>query len=490
MGESTHGVDTDNGSSALAVVDRLATRLADVGVRYCHWKSNEALGLSLTGENDLDLLVARRDARSFRNVLDELGFVQVRPPRARQVLGLEDHLLRDGATGRIVHVQPHFELIVGDDMTKSFRLPIEDAFLESAGGAPIPVPAPEMEYLVFLIRMTVKHCPLEALIARKGRLTVTERRELSWLEERIDLDLVETRRRELFPHLEADLWTAMRFAIESDAGLVTRARVGRRLLRCLRADARRSLVTDLMLKIGRRLATRIRRRPRGKTLATAGLFVAVVGGDGSGKSSLVDAVVEEMSSLVAVHRVHLGKPPRGLLNRAVTRPLRFLRRRGAFDATRQPPWVEFATHPGFVFSIWHCLIARDRYRAYVRARRMSGRGHLVVSDRFPLVGISSMDGPRLAGLPDLERRLLLRTLARREAWYYRRIRPPDLLVVLRVPPEVAAERRQEQGDGFVMRRALEVWDADWEGTGAVVLDASAPHAAVIDAGLSEIWRRM
>ncbi len=43
----------------LELVDALCVALADATVTYCHWKSNEALDRSLSGDNDLDLLVAR-----------------------------------------------------------------------------------------------------------------------------------------------------------------------------------------------------------------------------------------------------------------------------------------------------------------------------------------------------------------------------------------------------------------------------------------------
>ncbi|HVR31610.1 MAG TPA: hypothetical protein VMS74_02770 [Acidimicrobiia bacterium] len=305
--------------------------------------------------------------------------MQLRPGRPPHVLGLEDHLLWDSATGTIVHCQPHFELIVGDDMTKSFRVPIEPAMLSAASGSP-------------------SRCPLRS-------------------------------------------WSISSFLAR-------------------------------------------------KTLATGGLIVAVVGGDGSGKSSLVESLVETLSSVLDVRRIHLGKPPRGLLNRVVTRPLRIARNRGWFEATRLPAWSEFTEHPGTVYALWHWLIARDRHRAYLRARRAAGKGVLVVSDRFPLAGVASMDGSRLAHLPHHPGRRLARQLARAEAMLYRRIRPPDLVLVLRVSPEVAVQRRSDQDTEFVARRAQEVWDADWSGPEFEVLDASASAQEVADAALQAIWNRL
>jgi thymidylate kinase len=476
----------------LGVVAELAGQLAVAGVRYCHWKSNEAIERSLRGDNDLDLLIDRAHASKFRHVMASLGAVPVRPVRSPHVLGLEDHYLRDQVTGRVVHVQPHFELIVGDDMTKSFRLPVEQAFLTDTRDAGLPLPPPEVEYLVFVIRMVVKHCPAEALVARKGRLTESERRELAWLESRIDSALVLDLRELLFPQIGDDLWRDGRRVINSDSTLVQRARVGRRLVRALGSDARRAPLTDTWLKVIRRLIRTLTPSNfvAGKTLLTGGLIVGVVGGDGSGKSTLVGGLVERLSEHVEVERIHLGKPPRSLLTRAVTRPLRQLRERGRFAATRAPSWTEFERHPGPVFALWHWLIARDRLRHYRRARRAAGRGRLVISDRFPLASLSTMDGPRLQQLPKEGTGRLAMRLGRSEAAMYRRIRPPDLLLVVKVPPDIAVERRREQDGDYVTRRAQEVWDTDWAQLGATVLDGRRSVEEVSEDGLRAVWARM
>ncbi len=54
---------------ALDLVRRLCRVLDLQGIAYCHWKSNEALDRSASGDNDLDLLVARRGVQRFTEVL-------------------------------------------------------------------------------------------------------------------------------------------------------------------------------------------------------------------------------------------------------------------------------------------------------------------------------------------------------------------------------------------------------------------------------------
>jgi thymidylate kinase len=477
---------SDPGPSPLVL--ELARRLEEAGVRYCHWKSNLALDRSMSADNDLDLLVARADLTVFNGIVAGLGFVRARSLGRPQVLGIEDLFGWDDRAGKVVHLQPHFELIVGDDMTKSYRLPIEGPYLASVHpGAGLPVPAPEIEYLVLVIRLVLKHGPWEAQLARKGRPTRSERAELDDLEKRVDHAVVDRLRADLLPTVSADTFVRCRRASDPGSSPSTRAVAARRLVRSLQHDARRSPWADV-------LAKRVRRwwnRPgsRGKGSASGGLLVAVVGGDGSGKSTAVDRLVTTLGSAFAVEKIHLGKPPRSLTRRVMRKVIELGRRQGRFEWFSAPAWHRFDSSPGTAYAVWHWLIARDRVRLYTRARRATGRGEIVVSDRFPLAAITRMDGPRTGPVTSGDGARLARWFAAREQALYRVIRPPDALIVLRVDPEVAVARRPEQDGDFVRRRAEEIWSATW-GPEAVVVDAGQSPEMVARHVIEAVWRRL
>ena len=475
------------GQPSRLVLD-LARQLDEAGVRFCHWKSNLGLDRSMSADNDLDLLVSRSDLAAFNGVVNRLGFVRARLLGRPQVLGIEDLFGWDEQVGKVVHLQPHFELIVGDDMTKSYRLPIEGAYLASVRqGGGLPVPAPELEYLVLVIRLALKHGPWEAQLARKGRPTRSERAELDDLERRVDHEAVDRLRAELLPTVSADTFDRCRRASEPGSSAVARASAARRLVRSLAHDARRSPWADT-------LAKRVRRwwnRPgsRGKGPAVGGLLVAVVGGDGSGKSTAVDRLVATLGSAFAVERIHLGKPPRSWSRRVMRKVIELGRRRGRFEWFSLPAWHRFESSPGLVFAVWHWLIARDRVRLYTRARRSSGGGRIVVSDRYPLSAITRMDGPRTTPATAPGGSRPARWFAAREQALYRLIRPADVLIVLRVDPEVAVARRPEQDPFFVRHRAEEIWSARW-GPEAIVIDAGQPTEVVARSVIEAVWRRL
>jgi thymidylate kinase len=479
----------------LELVSRLVAALNDSGVRWCHWKSNEAIDRSASGDNDLDLLVARRDAGRFARILAGLGFRIARPDPDRQVPGIVDHYARDRASGRTVHVHAHYQLALGDDMTKNIHLPVEAAYLGSSTAArtlDFPLPRPEFEYLLFVLRMVVKHSTWDAQLDRKGRLTASERRELAYLQNRSDttavLDLVDAE----LPFVGRRLFSACALVAAERAGRVRRAVTATRLLYAVRSYSRRAEMIDLPLRMWRRRLRKLRSRVggpgTGKRLDTGGLLIAVVGGDGSGKSTAVDMLVDQLGRDFAVQRFHLGKPPWSRITRLLRRPLRKVRAYGLFGATRAPAWHDFGGRfPGLAFMVWHALTARDRLLEYRRARRATARGAIAVCDRFPLPGIRFMDGPRAGAVPGLPRRPVAQWLATRERQCYAQMLPPDVLVVLRVSPEVAVTRRHDDDADAVRRRATEVFEFDWATTDAVVVDADRPVAEVHRRISDAVW---
>ena len=72
-----------------------------------------------------------------------------------------------------------------------------------------------------------------------------------------------------------------------------------------------------------------------------------------------------------------------------------------------------------------------------------------------------------------------RRLLRAEQGYYRHITPPDVIVVLMVDPQVAVRRKTTEPPDYVRARARIIWETDWTGTGAHLVDAGRPLPEVV-----------
>jgi thymidylate kinase len=348
--------------------------------------------------------------------------------------------------------------------------------------------------------MLLKHATWDAVLFLRGMMTGAERGEFAFLHERVDLDRVHSLLNRDLPMVDRGLFERCLEALQADASLRFRLATGRALRCHLATSGRRVWWADTGLRVWRRLNWRFVRRVLGRTphkrLAGGGALIAVVGGDGAGKSSVVDGLSSWLGQHFETATVHLGKPPRSMIS--IMYKCVIVAGRKVFGASqsagRLAPFsgadgrVRF---PGTPRLIWHILWARDRFRAHRRARRYVSRGVLVVTDRFPLPQIKLMDGP----ITDLateatEGRPVLARLARWEKAYYKHFEYPDVLVVLRIDPDVAVARRSDEEEDFVRTRCAEVWRAKWTGTPAVVVDASRSKSEVLSEVKACVWSRL
>jgi len=247
--------------SVLPLIQKLCNDLATQKIAYCHWKSNHVLERSASGDNDLDLLVSRADGPRFAELLYRLGFKQAKAPAIKQMPGVLDYYGYDVEADRLIHVHAHYQLILGHDMTKNYRLPIERPYLESAvQGDVFKVPAPEFEFIVFVIRMVLKHSTWDVILGREGTLKAAERQELAHLQARINQDRVYDVLNLHLPYIDIELFNNCIQALRPACSAWTRAKAGQQLQTKLRARARRPLPIDICLKLWRRAVSAIRRR--------------------------------------------------------------------------------------------------------------------------------------------------------------------------------------------------------------------------------------
>jgi thymidylate kinase len=345
------------------------------------------------------------------------------------------------------------------------------------------VPQPELELALLVIRLVLKHVTWDAKLARRGPVSGSARAELAALEGRADEGTVPQALERWLPRVDAATFAACRRALDPRAGTREGIRAGRLLLAALQPYARRPRAADVSLKLWRRgagIARRLSRRPpRRKRLAGGGAVVAVVGADGAGKSTVVEALSCWLSQTLAVETVHLGKPSRSPASRGVralgdiTAAVVLVLRRGDRSGGRALKAV---------------ALARDRSLAARRVRKLADDGWIVVCDRYPLPQLTLMDAPRLASLGTRNR--ALRGLSALEQRYYRELPLPDTVIVLRADPETAVARKPDEPAEFVRARWRDIWEADWTGQPYHLVDADRPASDVVSEVKALVWSEL
>lgn len=501
-----------NDFPVLPLVQKLCEALNTESINYCHWKSNDMLARSASGENDLDLLISRADGTRFAEILFRLGFKQATAPAEKQMPGVLNYYGYDQDAEKWVHVHAHYQLIMGHDMTKNFRLAIEKPYLESAiQGNLFRVPAVEFEYAVFIIRMVLKHATWDAILGREGKLNSSERRELAYLQTRIEQERVNEILQDLLPHVGVDFFRNCVEVLQPGCPLWRRVKTGHELQVRLRTSAVYSIPVDTFLKLWRRMILLLRRRIFKSSskyqLEIGGAIIALLGGDGAGKTTAVDGLRVWLSRHFRVTKIHMGKPAWSWLTMTVRfflkigQILRLYPLEASFEETLQQ---KSRVSPGYPYLIREVCRARDRYWTYVKARRLSAQGTLVILDRFPLPQIEIMDGAqarqfirRLQEGPRAKQFLaprqdsrFARFLVKLEERYYRQIMLPELMIVLRLNPEIAVQRKTDEDARSVQVRSTEIWKLNWEGMDVHVIDASQSKAEVASEIKALIWSQL
>jgi thymidylate kinase len=511
----------------LKTVYKLCKALDDLGINYCHWKSNAALDRSASGDNDLDLLVSRSDASLFISAMSKLGFKESLPTSSMQLPGIQHYYCYDVDADKFVHIHAHFQLIIGSDWTKNYHLPIERLFLQTATHESLfRVPECELEFILFVIRMVLKFSILDIFLNRRLALSTSAQRELEYLQSKISRARIHYILEKHLIYIDLELFNNCVNSIQRGSSIWSRLKARNRLQKKLVAYSRRSLISDSYLKLSRLVITRLRwrlfRQLSRKRLANGGAIVALVGGDGAGKSTAIEGLYAWLSENFDTRKVHMGKPPRSLTTSTLVSILKI----GSFvnnlmngdtlyhssvndksngrsggdrdtDAasvinvdltnlsTASSAVIKIS---GYLRLLLNICTARDRYRTYKRARRYASNGGFVICDRFPLSQVKLMDQPTNGIKINTEKTTrIIRFLTLMAHKYQQGLMLPELLIILKVAPDIAVKRKPDEDAAFVYVRSKEIWDLDWEQTCANVIDASQSREDVLSEIKSLMW---
>jgi hypothetical protein len=504
MSTLQHGVAARSQRVAppVPLLHRLLESFGSRGISFCYWKSSRRLPAVLAGEADLDLLVAREDQHRAAAALLDCGFKLFPSVPARDHPAILSYLGHDEPSGLLVHVHLHLRLVVGERLLKNYRLPWERSILARA----VPHPAlparmldPASEALLLMVRASVELRRLDPVTLRGWRAALhkfaLDREELA---RQVDRAALRDRAAEVLSAEAADM---LADAFCGGRPLSELGRLRRRIRRELAphrlynaAEARLRSAGRAVLWLAGGLNKRHLHLPRpwSRRAPGGGCVVALMGVDGSGKTTAVAAMRAWLGAEIDVAPIYFGtgggRPSLLLLPLKLMVPLasRVLKRKpkgsSHGEVSSRPPGLAY----GLPLMVWSTVLAVEKRRKLLAARRGAERGLVVIADRYPQDEIPGFnDGPllpRLGWAP--------RWLRRFEANAYALARrlPPDLVIKLDAPPALLAQREPDMDRAVIAERVTSVQRITLSAERIVRVDATQPLAEVTRAIKREIWR--
>jgi hypothetical protein len=471
-------------------------------ISYCYWKSSRRVHRGLTGEGDLDLLIAREDQHRAEAILLERGLKLFPCVADRDHPAILSFLGYDEPSGRITHLHLHFRLVVGNSLLKNYRLPWEEIILARAIAHPIlPIRMldPVSEALLLMVRSCLELRRSDPITLWNWRATrhkfALDREELA---ARVDRLMFRNRATELMSDVLADMLTD---AIYGEPTLEDQRRLRRRIQKHFAAYRTYNAFEGRLRSAGRVIlwaAGSLNKRflhvprPWSRRAPGGGCVAAVIGVDGSGKTTVVAAIRGWLSQEIDVVPIYFGtgagRPSLVLWPFKAMVPLipRLLKTKPNGSSHGKIS----GRAPGMLYSVllmvWATVVAVEKRIKLLAARRGANRGLVVLTDRYPqneILGFN--EGPLLTRLTRVP--LWLRRFEATAYALAHRL-PPDLVIKLEVTPETAARREPDMDPAVIRERIAAIPRLAFPGARVVSVSAEQPLADVIHAVKHEVWR--
>ena len=463
----------------------LLSTLRQNGVRFAHWKSNFHLAEALAGETDLDLLIDAKDTAAFRASMKEVHARRVISQPWASYPDVEDWLVFDGTTGGVLHLHVHYTLVTGLKRVKHLHLPWTQTVLSHLREDPAsnwPIPVASLELLILLIRIWAKMPPWRRLFAPRVPSHIMQ--ELRWLESEANT--------EEFSSLASSLGLAAQTIPPlTDTKAILEA--SRNLYGQVTRHYRMSWLSALALAASlnfRLLVTRtwlnkigpIRYR---KVLDGKGFMVALVGSDGSGKSTVSRSLLRWLQYKLDAHFYYMGSGDGSAgwvqgARRRLSRIWRKTKRPHTGDTTKPSP-------KSTVAKIWRSLdllLLRRKLRLLRQGRSLADHGSIILLDRYPQDQVNSIcDGPRQqegSGFVWAAR-------AERALFAEAAKLGPELVIKLSIDAEIAHRRKPDHDLEVIRRKCAIIDDLRFPGAEVVVVDAAMAPDRVLLAAKIVIW---
>ncbi len=210
-------------------------------------------------------------------------------------------------------------------------------------------------------------------------------------------------------------------------------------------------------------------------------MIAIVGCDGSGKSTVGEQVLTCAEEFAPSVLVHVGKQSGNFSRALFSLPVfgGLIESLFGKQSVKTHSRREKDKNPSFLPSLVKYIFTVRRVRRFRRMLALREKGMIVITDRFPQLELRAFDGPQLnvkqgGGF-------VVRCLARREhasfEWMTSHI--PDLVIRLNVDIDTAMKRKSDHNRESLSKKIDIMPQLTYQGAPIVDIDTSQPLEKVV-----------
>lgn len=488
----------------LSIVSRVIERFKEHGVGYCHWKSNEHALAAVQGDTDLDMLFDENQEDLIDNLLEAEGFKKYKTAWFVKYPYIKDYLVIDKSEGKVVHIHAHFRLVLGEKRVKSHRLPWERNILDTRmflSQERMHATRPDYELLLLIVRLTLKLPVIGGEFASEVDSQDAER-EFLWLKERVsESELTDLSIKLLGESVKDDITRIYRQGLNKN-NLTSFKRSAKDFLNNTRRMSRiSSLLSGIVRwffyntsRVNRKL-NRLSVLSNHRRLPQEGVIVAVMGADGSGKSTLTKSLTKELKKKMDTVFIYMGsgngsmswhryiiKTVINIVAPKKTVDLSVTQRTSKSDKS-------FIYNAGkVIYAISLSLEKKQKLKLALKAKK---KGVMVVCDRYPQNKVAGYnDGPLLEEYSSTKNYFLKRCVQfERDCYALSETISPDIVLKLIGDVSVLHKRREEEMNiQTIHKKQSSILELEYKNE--MIIDATLPVKDVHKTAMIEIAKVM
>jgi thymidylate kinase len=442
------------------LIEIFLNTLEKSNIHYVHWKSNTNIDKALSGEDDLDILVDPKKKHEVYTIFQNLNITRGYSTKDSWQNEIFHYFGMDIYNKKLVHIHLHFLLEVGYDFDKSVNLPIIEKYINSRIKYKyVYIPSVENEYVLLIIRLLLKNAFIPFIMMlpaaqykmyrkqKKGIVTGSAYSEYIDLNNRLDRDKLSKTLDDNYSFIDKSFFYECEKVIKENNSLGAYFNYSKKLKKILIPYSYHSEFKSFLLSFTRinktRLDKLLNNRINSKKLPEyGGRIFAFVGGDGAGKSSNIEKLQNILKKHFYVKTIHIGRPKLHLIGNLLLVISKIFKIFGLKDLRQ---------------AMIYLAVAYGRKKEFQDALKIKKNGGIVILDRIPLDGITSMDCPRIHTIKNNK----FDWLSKIEKNMHKMIEGVDELIVLKLNPHIALERRPEDDPDELLIRSGQIWNKDF-----------------------------